>query len=516
MIRLCLLLILSIGYSYQLMSQTSIGWQKTLGGSSVDEAIDVVSGEDGTCLVVGRTASINGDIFGQNGGYDVFATMLSSQGSVLWKKILGGSNNDIPNSVSRTADGGFFIAGLTFSDDGDVTGFHGESDGWIMKLSKLGGIVWKKAVGGTGLDGFWSVTSTSDGGCIAAGYSDSPDGDVGYLIGNTDCWIVKFNSLGEIEWQKVLGGTNEDIGNGICFTSDGGYALVGQTSSFDQDVSSNNGNVDFWLVKLNSTGQIEWEKSYGGANSDVGRALCEAENGFYLTGYTGSGNTGDVSGNHGYYDIWLIRVDFNGNLLWQRAIGGSQPDRAYQLELLEDGSCIVVGGIESNDGDFTDNDGGADLALVKVSPEGDLLWQQTFGGTKAEVGFAIDRTPDDGFVVAGYTWSTNGDLTGIPNKGYNDFWILKLSPETMSATEEAVAEPILLYPNPAADVVNISVPEPYSELQITMTDASGIAVLQKDVINGSALSLAGLPAGIYTLQTRMPDGRVRTGKLAKH
>ena len=112
--------------------------------------------------------------------------------------------------------------------------------------------------------------------------------------------------------------------------------------------------------------------------------------------------------------------------------------------------------------------------------------------------------------------STNGDLTGMPNRGYNEFWVLKLTPETISATLDTKTEPVLLCPNPAADVVNISVPEPYSELQIVITNASGMAILQKDVINGSALPLAGLPAGVYTLQARMPDGRVRAGRLVKY
>ncbi|MFN5235887.1 MAG: T9SS type A sorting domain-containing protein, partial [Bacteroidota bacterium] len=166
--------------------------------------------------------------------------------------------------------------------------------------------------------------------------------------------------------------------------------------------------------------------------------------------------------------------------------------------------------------DFSNNDGGADFALVKISPDGELVWQQTFGGTKPDSGYAIERTPDNGYIIGGHTWSTNGDLEGFTNRGKSDFWILKLSPETTNATLDTKTEPVLLYPNPTADVVNLSVPEPFSELQIMITDASGITVLQKDVINGGAVSLAGLPAGIYTFHARMPDGRVRTGRLAKY
>ncbi|MCE2823205.1 MAG: T9SS type A sorting domain-containing protein, partial [Saprospiraceae bacterium] len=240
------------------------------------------------------------------------------------------------------------------------------------------------------------------------------------------------------------------------------------------------------------------------------------EGGYIAGGLTGTKNSGDVVGGHGLYDMWVVKIDLSGNLVWQLPIGGTELDKTSQMELLADGSCILIGETRSNDGDFSNNDGGADFALVKISPDGELVWQQTFGGTKPDSGYAIERTPDNGYIIGGHTWSTNGDLEGFTNRGKSDFWILKLSPETISATLDTKTEPVLLYPNPTADVVNISVPEPFSELHVVITDASGITVLQKDVINGGAVSLAGLPAGIYTFHARMPDGRVRTGRLAKY
>ena len=509
-----LVLILNFGVA---TAQLSIEWQRTYGGNYADEAFDIVSNDNGTHYVVGRTASNNGDVFGSHGGFDCFVVKINEDGTANWKRTFGGSSNETPYSVVALDAGGILIVGVTFSNDGDVPDSHGESDAWVLKIGENGSLEWSKTLGGTSFDEFWSVLPTEDGGYLVVGRSGSQNGDVAENFGNLDTWLVKLSSVGEVIWSKVYGGSKEDGASRVINTSDGGYLVIGQTSSTDGNVSSGNGNVDYWVLKVDSLGDLEWEHSYGGSGADVASDGYEITDGYLICGYTGSNNNGDVNNFMGYFDCWLIKIDYSGNLIWEKTYGGSKLDYAYQLSGNSDGTTWIVGDTKSTDGDVTGNSGGGDLWMFKIDNNtGDLLWQQTFGGTKAEVGFAIDRTPDDGFVVAGYTWSTNGDLTGIPNKGYNDFWILKLSPETMSATEEAEAEPILLYPNPAADMVNISVPEPYSELQIMVTDASGIAVLQKEVINGGAVSLAGLPAGIYTFHARMPDGRVRTGKLGKH
>jgi hypothetical protein len=487
-----------------------------MGGTSSDEIYDISVTSSGEVYVAGRTASSNFDIFGHHGGFDFFIAKLDPLGNAIWKKTLGGSNNETPYAIQAMTNGGCLVSGSTKSSDYDIQNYHGGlSDGWVLRLDDFGNIVWQRTFGGSDWDELYSITTKKDGNYLLVGSSRSSDGDVTENRGNHDAWIVEMTENGELIWGQTLGGSQDDIARQVIESEDGSIMVIGETWSDDGYVQGNNGNVDIWTIKLASDSQYNWSKTYGGEGAEFGRFIKEVADGYLIGGMTGSDNNGDVQGFQGLLDIWVVKINFNGNLLWQKPIGGSQPDRAYQLEVLDDGSCIVVGGIESNDGDFPDNDGGADLALVKVSPDGQLLWQKTFGGSKAEVGFAIDRTPDDGFVVAGYTWSTNGDLTGIPNKGYNDFWVLKLSPETMSATEDAAADPILLYPNPATDAVTISVPEPFSELQIIITDASGIAVLQKDVINGSTLPLTGLPAGVYTLQARMPDGRVRTGKMGK-
>jgi len=166
------------------------------------------------------------------------------------------------------------VAGETWSNDGDVSGNHGGSDYWVVKLNSSGDIEWQKCLGGTNSDGgifndyIYSIQQTSDGGFIMACETMSNDGDVSGNHGSYDAWVVKLNSLGDIEWQKCLGGTNRDIANSIQQTSDGGFIVAGYTYSNDGDVSGNHGYCDAWVVKLNSSGDIEWQKCLGGTNWD--------------------------------------------------------------------------------------------------------------------------------------------------------------------------------------------------------------------------------------------------------
>ncbi len=189
---------------------------------------------------------------------------LTESGAIQWKKAYGGSNNDWPYSIQQTNDGGYIMTGFTMSNNGDVFGNHGDRDCWVVKLNGTGAIQWQKSLGGSGPDEGWSVKQTSDGGYIVAGGSASNNGDVIGNHGYYDVWVVKLSGTGAIQWQKSLGGSNTDNAKCIIQTLDGGYIVVGgETESNDGDVSVNYGNPDFWIVKLDGNGSIEWEKSLG-------------------------------------------------------------------------------------------------------------------------------------------------------------------------------------------------------------------------------------------------------------
>ncbi|MDR2458041.1 MAG: hypothetical protein LBD41_06140, partial [Clostridiales Family XIII bacterium] len=201
----------------------------------------------------------------------VFTSVVKAQNSapnIEWQKSLGGSQYDSAFFIQQTSDGGFIIAGTGTSNDCDVTGNHGDDEYWIVKLDSLGTIQWQKSLNGSFGNYANSIQLTSDGGYIIAVYSNSNDGDVTGNHGSYDYSIVKLNSLGTIQWQKSLGGSNHDSANSIQQTSDGGFIIAGQSESNDGDVTGNHGSQDYWIVKLDSLGTIQWQKSLGGSEYD--------------------------------------------------------------------------------------------------------------------------------------------------------------------------------------------------------------------------------------------------------
>lgn len=496
-------------------AQPAIQWQKTYGGSYFDQANSIVQTGDGGYIVAGNTASTDGNVLGNHGGNDFWVLKLDNNGVIEWKKAFGGSNNERPNSIQQTTDGGYIVAGFTQSNNFDVSGNHGGIDCWVVKLNSIGVIMWQKALGGTGSDEAWSIRQVADGGYILAGRSDSQDGDVTVNYGDLDFWVVKLNSLGEIEWQKSLGGSAKDIGYSISQALDGGYIVAGETASSDGDVTENHGNIDYWVIKLTSIGELEWQKTYGGYNADIGWNIQQTmEGGYIVVGYTGSDNTGDVTGHHGLFDFWVLKLESSGEIAWQKAMGGTNTDWGRGIVQNMDGDYVVTGTTNSVDGDVLDNDGGTELLVFGLSSTGEIKWQKSIGGTMADQGLAINNTSDNGYILAGYAWSNDGDLSGQTIHGYNDFWIVKLSPENASATLSPQA-PLSTYPNPAHTSITLEIPTGESPLQVEISDLLGRTLSRQTIANGSQADVSSLPSGLYLVFAATESGQVYVGKLWK-
>jgi len=280
-------------------AQPSIQWQKTYGGTDSDEARSIHQTRDGGYIVAGTTSSDDGDVGPNHGYYEAWVLKLDSIGSVQWKRFYGGGSLEKIYCIQQTSDGGFAMAGFTDSNDGDVSGNHGDKDAWVVKLDSTGGIQWQKCLGGSGWEDAWDLKQTSDGGYVVAGRSGSTDGDVTVNHGSLDYWVVKLNNIGELEWQKSLGGSFLDIAYSICETTDGGYIVTGESNSPDGDVTGVHGSADYWVVKLNFEGKIEWQKALGGTGLDRANHISQtAEGGYIVLGQSRS-NNGDVTGGHG-------------------------------------------------------------------------------------------------------------------------------------------------------------------------------------------------------------------------
>jgi len=376
------------------------------------------------------------------------AAVVSAQPSIQWQRCLGGSASDGASSIQQTADGGFIIAGGSCSNDGDVSGNHGNGDCWVVKLNSAGNIIWQKSLGGSGSEWAKSIQQTTDGGFIIAGLSNSTDGDVsghhpgGYYDSDsiwheyTDYWVVKLDPAGNIIWQKCFGGSSSDWASSIQQTADGGYIVAGKTRSNDGDVSGNHGSGDYWVVKLNSVGEIQWQKCLGGSDNDVAYSIHQTSDGGFIVAGKSYSNDGDVSGNHGSGDCWIVKLDSAGEILWQKCLGGSDWDVAHSIQQTTDGGFIVAGYSHSANGDVSGNHGSADYWIVKLDSAGNIIWQKCLGGSDWDVAYSIQQTTDGGFIVVGVSNSNDGDITGHHPGGYYDsdstwyeypdYWVVKL------------------------------------------------------------------------------------------
>ncbi len=498
-----------------LSAQPTIEWQKTLGGSGLEEIYSTQQTTDNGYIAAGFTYSNNGDVTGFHGGIDAWVVKFSSTGSIEWKKTYGGTDVDWAYEIQQTFDGGYILAGYTASNNGDVSGNHGGKDAWVVKLNGSGGIQWQKSLGGSGWDEAWAIRQTTDGGYIMAGRSASQNGDVTGNHGSLDYWIVKLSSIGGIEWQKSLGGTGEDNAYAVKQTSDGGYIVAGESLSQNGDITGNHGDADYWVVKLSATGSLEWQKSFGGSSLDRSNDIVQADDGGYVVVGQASSNNGDITQHYLGYDIWVVKMDPSGEIQWQKSLGGSDQDWGSAIQKTSDGGYVIAGSAWSTDGDLQNCNCIVDIWVVKVSSEGILQWQKSLGGSMGEDGNAIYQTSDGGYVVAGMAWSDDGDVTGHQAK--SDFWIVKLSPASVGLDEipDAFGGRLEIYPNPAHQSISLKTSSAETSLSVSIRDLLGREISRQNIQSGEPVDLAHIPSGLYLVLATTTSGRAFSGKLRK-
>jgi Secretion system C-terminal sorting domain len=450
-----LLNLIFILVSLTVFSQTqNIEWEQTYGGSYWDVLRSTIPTSDGGYLLGGRTSSTDGDIqSGYHGGIDCWVVKINSIGTIEWEQTYGGSNYDEIHSTIPTSDGGYLIGGYTESYDGDIqSGNHGVGDFWVVKINSTGAIEWEQTYGGTGHDLLNTVITTSDGGYFLGGETVSDDGDVqSGNQGGRDFWAVKINGTGTIEWEQTYGGSSGESISSIISTFDGGCLLGGTTYSNDGDIQSgNHGGRDYWVVKINSTGTIEWEQTYGGTGHDLLNTVITTSDGAYLLGGETGSNDGDIqSGNHGEVDCWAVKINSIGTIEWEQTYGGSSDDYLYSTVHAFDGGYLLGGETGSNDGNIqSGNHGWWDYWIVKINSTGTIEWEQTYGGSSEDWLSSTNLTSDGAYLLGGYTFSNDGDIQSGTH-GYFDFWVVKISGTT--GTYESYNENIKIYPNPVKD-----------------------------------------------------------------
>ena len=512
------MVLLFLSYHSIAIAQPNIQWEKCMGDSLFDLASTILQTKDSGYIVVGYNNCNSGNVTGNHGGYDYWVVKLNDTGKILWQKSLGGSLNDMGWIVQQTFDGGYIVSGITTSPDGDVTGYHAGTgfDYWLVKLSDTGSIQWEKCYGGSDDDNAGSIIQTADSGYIVVGYSYSTDGDVTGNHGNYDCWVLKLSDTGGIQWGKCYGGSNNDYGYGIQQTIDGGYIFVGTTNSLDGDVTGLHGDYDYWVVKINDTGAIQWEKTYGGDGPEsANQVQLTPDSGYIINGTSKTANNGDVTGNHGGYDYWVINISDTGALRWEQSYGGSGDDEAGTIHLTADSGYIIDGYSNSIDGDITNNLGDYDYWAVKLSPSGSIQWQMNLGGSAADLDQCMIQTLDGGYIAAGVSSSIDGEVTG--NQGQGNFWIVKLYPDTINtgvATLPASIQTLQIWPSPNNGTFTILLPAPTTEsIQILITDIIGQTIKETTATTNKNTPIQlDAPPGMYFVTTSSAQGK-QTAKI---
>lgn len=522
----------------------------------------------------------------------LLAPLFIHSQDILWEKSYGGKNADYLFDAQPTADNGFILAGSSLSGKtGTKTaGNNGDLDYWVWKMDANGKLDWQKSLGGSGFDLLQSIKGTQDGGFILAGTSSSNQGmdKQSDSKGLSDFWVVKLDAKGQELWQQTIGGSGQEDLLTVIPTRDGGYLLGGSSSSAKTIISttstlktqstakedltlkteSTRGSMDYWIVKLDSKGNVMWQKTYGGRYSDLLRSLEQTKDGgFILGGYSNSPQSGDkTAASIGIGDYWIIKTDQLGAIEWQNTYGGTGDNQLYVVHQTDD-EGYIVGGNTNSPGSLTAKGGsvqsGSDFWLLRLDTKGEVVWSETYNYGKVDILTSLVENSDHSFLVGGYAQSERGTiakgliqkeaagindyialkvntkgeavwekivgsggedilrklistrdggylLAGTSNAsssgdksttlGSNDFWVVKLQDQLVPLTVQASIEAI---PNPVSTFTNIIVGYEYETGTATVVDLAG-RMLQQFTISSRTvpIDMSLYPEGIYVVNIK--------------
>ncbi|WP_312351975.1 T9SS type A sorting domain-containing protein [Sphingobacterium multivorum] len=503
------------------MQAQDILWEKSYGGKHSDYLFDAQPTPDYGFILAGSSLSkkTGNKTDDGNGDLDYFLWKMDEKGELDWQKSIGGSGADLLQSVRLTRDGGFILAGTSDSPKGEHKkdeGF-GKEDFWIIKLNAKGGEQWQRTIGGSGQELLQCVVPTSDGGYLLAGTSSSaksqkltagqpdPFGKSETGFGNLDYWAVKLDSEGKIEWQKTFGGIYADHLRSAVQTRDGGYLLGGSSNSPESGnkTEKSYGMSDYWVIRLDPKGEIEWQKVYGGDGDDQLQALLQTKDGnFLLAGSSSSATTGNKNASNGKgTDFWLLKIDPSGEIVWQKSYDNGQTDLLTSLEENKDGS-LLLGGHAQSETYVTrkkDREGINDYIAIKTDDKGEEQWTRTVGSNGEDILRKVIETRDGGYILAGTSMGTPS-RDRYSGQGRNDFWVVKLKDKKK---REEKRNPIEAYPNPTLHYTNVTVGYEFQKGTATVYDISGRQLQHFDITDRTVpVDLGGVPEGIYLIEIR--------------
>ena len=354
-------------------SEGELEWNKTYGGSGDDRGHSLIQMDDNGFMLLGYSQSADGLGTNNEGQHDNWIIRINEQGNFIWERSFGYAGHDHAYNIVKTSDGGALFNGfldVTASNGAgnsisERTSRHGVGEFWCHKINAQGVVEWRNYYGGTSNDRSYDAIELVNGDFVLVGTTESSDVDVSESQGSYDVWVVMIDSLGNILWEKTLGGSEIDGANAVLQDGEGNIVVFGNSFSPDGNISYPKGSSDFWIITLNTSGELLSEHSFGGSSFDLGRGLAIGSNDdLWLAGYSRS-NDGDVSLNQGDNDMLVLRLSPDKTVLNSFSLGGLSVDLAHDIIELSSGKIIVVGETESVDGLFQGNHGNKDLVVVQ-------------------------------------------------------------------------------------------------------------------------------------------------------
>ena len=495
-----------------------IKWQHSFGGSALDHIKGFQQTSDSGFIVCGYTRSNDGDVGGNHGDesqHDAWVLRLDKNGNLLWQKCLGGSKDDELTCILQMRDGRFAAAGFALSDDGDLQSNLGKPDCWFVIMDASGNIVLQKTYGGSGGETIYSIDETNDSGFIMAGFTESVDRDVTKNFGGQDYWVIKTDKHGAVDWQKSYGNKGTNIANSVRRTFDGGYIIAGVSECVAGDTTMRNqheGN-DYWVIKTDANGEVKWQQAYGGTKNDVPKCIIQSNDSNYvLTGQTNS-NDGDLERrkSNDVLDVWTLCLSQQGNIYWQQTLGGSDIDGSRTVVQCRDGGFLIGGSTYSNDGDLDNNNRtAADVWLVKLKANGTLDWNKTLGGSKEDNPSAAIETMAGGYAIAADVNSSDNDITTA--KGNDDIWVVSL--EDGKPPYSNNCSKIRIFPNPCVNNLHVGLTDEMKNARLTMHSTIGQLVLSNSGEDTyRTFDMGYLQRGLYFITLTTKDDQRCTTKI---
>jgi len=500
---LCFIIIAVCSYSYSQM--VNIVWEKCYGGSMMEASHGSCEVFDKGIVIAADSESNDFDVHINRGSIDFYIVKIKSNGDTLWTRTFGGSNLDLGGNVAETDDSCIVFTGVTYSSDLDIINNYGNGDIFAIKLDANGNTLWKKTYGGSEIDNAYSIIPTFNGGCALFGYTGSSDFYINQIYGLNDCVLINLDQNGDTLWVKTYGGTLTEIGHNIINTSDNGFAVIGASGSSNYDVGNNYGSYDMWLVKLDSLGNIEWEKNYGGSDGDEGLSIYQTNNGGYIMAGSTYSNDYDVHGNHGDSDYLIIRTNSTGDTLWTNTIGGSGSDRPRAIIQTSDNNFVVGGYTNSVDGDISNWYNSYDFWIVKLDDTGQILWDVCMGGNYSDHCTNIFETSDNYLFASGSTHSTSEEI-GYQH-GNGDVWGVKF--DFIVNTDKEIkhnSSNILIYPNPTTGKIRVQA-EGVERIEVLTLQGQKVkSQISKVKSQNTKIDLSQQAKGIYIIKVTSKKG----------